>query len=65
MSLTKPRIRVRSTTGTDGKRIWIVHQSNGLVSLPVGWPNHRKFHTWKAAHHAADHHARNTKPRTQ
>lgn len=65
MSLTKPRIKVRSTLDPDGKRTWIVSQSNGLVSLPVGWPNHRRFHTWKAAHHAADHHARNTKPRTQ
>ena len=65
MSLTKPRIKVRSTTGTDGKRIWTVRQSNDLISLPIGWPNHRKFHTWKAAHRAADHYARNTKPRTQ
>ena len=64
MSLIKPRIKVRSATGTDGKRIWIVCQSNGLVSLPVGWPNHRIFHTWKAAHQAADQHARTTKPRT-
>ena len=65
MSLTKPRIKVRSTLDPDGKRTWTVRQSNGLISLPVGWPNHRVFRTWKAAHHAADHYARNTKPRTQ
>ncbi|GEM_PF-2247827 len=65
MSLTKPRIKVRSTLDPDGKRRWKVYEWNGVVSLPVGWPNHRTFRTWKAAHREADHYARNTKPRTQ
>lgn len=65
MILTKPRIKVRSIIDRSGKRRWEVYEWNGLIHFPVGWPNHRRFHTWKAAHHAADHHARNTKPRTQ
>ena len=65
MSLTKPRIKVRSTLDPDGKRVWKVYEWNGLIHFPIGWPNHRTFHTWKAAHHEADHYARNTKPRTQ
>ena len=62
MSLTKPRIKVRSTLDPGGKRRWRVYESS---SFSVEWPNHRRFHTWKAAYHEADHHARNTKPRTQ
>ena len=65
MSPTKPRIRVRSNIDRNGKRRWLVYASNGLLHLPIGWPNHRRFRTWEAAHHAADRHARNPKPRTQ
>jgi len=65
MRLTKPRVKVRSIIDRNGKRRWVVYAWNGLLHLPIGWPNHRRFHTWKAANHAADLHARNTKPRTQ
>lgn len=62
MILTKPRIKVRSKLDPDGERTWTVRQSNDLISLPVGWPNHRTFRTWKAAYREADLHARNPKP---
>lgn len=65
MSLTKPRIKVRSTLDSDGKRTWTVRQNSTLISLPVGWPNHRTFHTWRAAYCEADLYARNDKPLAQ
>lgn len=65
MSLTKPRIKVRSTLDSDGKRTWTVRQNSTLISLPVGWPNHRVFRTWKAAYREADRYARNYKPLTR
>lgn len=62
MSLTKPRIKVRSTLDPNGKRTWTVRHNSDLISLPVGWPNHRTFRTWKAAYREADLYARNDKP---
>lgn len=56
MSLMRNEIEVRKRGGS-----WKVYKRAGMGYLPVGFPHHREFRTWRAAYTEADKYARQSR----